>query len=141
VLEDLKVKNMTQSAKGSIDSPGRNVKAKSGLNRSILDNGWSMFCRMLEYKQQWRAGKVIFVPAQYTSLKCSACGHVSSLNRKTQSLFNCTSCSHSEHADINAAKNIVAAGQAVTACGAEALAAAMKQEPAGRGDPLPLLAS
>lgn len=141
VLEDLKVKSMTKTAKGTLDAPGRNVKAKSGLNRSILDKGWSSFCRMLEYKQKWKGGKVFFVPAHYTSQKCSACGNVSPLNRKAQSVFNCTNCRHNEHADINAAKNILAAGQAVIACGAEALATAMKQEPAGTGNPLPLRAA
>jgi len=43
VLEDLKVKNMSASAKGNSECPGKNVKAKSGLNKAILDQGWSMF--------------------------------------------------------------------------------------------------
>jgi transposase, IS605 OrfB family, central region len=116
-LEDLKVKNMSASAKGTTENPGKNVKAKSGLNRSILDQGWYEFRRQLEYKQQWAGGKLIIVPPANTSLKCSACGHISKANRISQSRFRCTECGHKEHADLNAAKNILSAGQAELACG------------------------
>jgi len=77
VIEDLQVKAMSKSAAGAVEQPGRNVKAKSGLNKSILDQAWGTFRRQLEYKQQWRGGWVIAVPPQHTSQRCPACGHVS----------------------------------------------------------------
>ena len=129
VIEDLKVSNMSKSAKGDTEKPGKNVKAKSGLNRSILDQGWAEARRQLEYKQAWRGGIVFVVPAQYTSQKCSRCGHVDKASRPSQETYCCTSCGMEMNADINAAKNILAAGHAVLAGGAEPLGAAMKPEP------------
>ncbi len=117
VLEDLRVKNMSASAKGTVADPGKNVKAKAGLNLSILDQGWYEFRRQLEYKQEWRGGKVIVVNAVNTSLKCSNCHHVAKDNRLNQAEFKCVQCQYEEHADLNAAKNILAAGRAVIACG------------------------
>jgi len=113
-IEELKVRNMSASAQGDAESPGRNIKAKSGLNRSILDQGWSMWAGMVEYKLRWRGGRLIKVPAAYTSQRCSACGHVHADNRKGEK-FRCRECGHEDHADINAAKNILAAGHAVLA--------------------------
>ena len=80
-IEDLSVSNMSRSAKGTIENPGRNVKAKSGLNKAILDQGWGKLKRHLEYKQSWRGGLLVVVPPQYTSQKCSECGYVDSDNR------------------------------------------------------------
>lgn len=117
VMEDLKVKNMSASAKGTVENPGKNVKAKAGLNRSILDQGWYEFKRQLEYKQQWAGGKLILVPPANTSLRCSTCSHISKANRISQSRFRCTECGHKEHADLNAAKNILSAGHVELACG------------------------
>jgi len=117
VLEDLRVKNMSASGKGTIEDPGKNVKAKSGLNRAILDQGWWEFRRQLEYKQQWSGGKVIAVNAANTSLECSECHYRAKENRVSQADFRCVKCLHQEHADLNAAKNILAAGRAVQACG------------------------
>lgn len=114
VLEDLKVRNMSASAAGASDKPGRNVKQKSGLNRSILDQGWSAFRTMLTYKLQERGGEVLLVPPQYTSQKCNCCGYTDSKNRRGEK-FVCLTCGHTDHADINAAKNILAAGHAVLA--------------------------
>lgn len=116
VIEDLKVTNMSQSAAGTIEAPGRNVKAKSGLNKSILDQGWGEFRRQLEYKQAWSGGWVIAVPPRNTSQTCPACNHISAENRKTQSKFECVECGHTEHADLNAALNILRAGHARLAC-------------------------
>jgi putative transposase len=131
VLEDLKVANMSASAKGTMERPGKNVRAKSGLNRAILDQGWYEFRRMLEYKQMWRGGAVITVPPQNTSRTCPECGHVSSDNRKTQKVFRCVRCGYNGNADYVAALNILAGGHAVAACG-EAVQQdrSMKQEPA-----------
>ena len=114
-IEDLKVKAMTASAAGTTEKPGKNVKAKSGLNRSILDAAWSEFARQLDYKLQARGGALIKVPAAYTSQACSACGHTEKLNRESQARFKCVACGHAENADVNAAKNILAAGHAVWA--------------------------
>lgn len=129
-IEDLKIKNMSKSAKGSIKKPGRKIRAKSGLNKSILDQGWFEFRRQLEYKQLWRGGQVLPVPAQNTSRRCASCGHTEAANRETQALFECQSCGHTTNADINAARNILAAGHAVIACGEPVLQdRSMKQAP------------
>ncbi len=130
VLEDLQVKNMSRSAAGTKENPGRQVKAKSGLNKSILDQGWAEFRRQLEYKQLWRGGKVIAISPQNTSRRCSSCGYIAAENRKTQAGFKCISCHFASNADVNAARNILAAGHAVLACGETAsLSRSMKQEP------------
>jgi putative transposase len=129
MIEDLKVSNMSRSAKGTEEEPGKNVKQKSGLNRSILDQGWYEFRRQLEYKQQWRGGKVIVVPPQYTSQECPECHHVCKENRNTQSLFQCVKCRYTAHADLVGAKNILAVGQTVSACESN-LIRDRKQEPA-----------
>jgi len=132
VLEDLKIQNMSRSASGTKEKPGKNVKAKSGLNKSILDQGWYEFRRQLEYKLKWKGGKLITVPAQYTSQTCSKCGCIDKNNRKTQEKFKCTACGLEINADHNAALNILAAGHAVLACGEKALVSSKKQEPAYR---------
>ncbi len=122
VIEDLKVKNMSASAKGTLEQPGRNIQAKSGLNKAILDQGWASFVSMLEYKQEWRGGEVLKVPPQYTSQTCPVCSHVSKENRKSQSEFECTACHYAENADFVGALNVLARGHRVLACGELALA-------------------
>ena len=117
VLEDLKVSNMSASAKGTIEQPGRNVRQKSGLNKAILDQSWSEFRRMLEYKELWRGGLTLAVPPQHTSQKCPVCHFVHAENRKSQAVFRCINCGHTANADHVAAINILAAGHAVLACG------------------------
>jgi putative transposase len=115
VLENLKVGNMTASAKGTVEAPGRNVRQKSGLNQSILDQGWSMLKRMLEYKLRWSGGMLLLVDPAYTSQTCSVCGHVDAGNRPDQRTFRCRHCGHADHADVNAARNILARGLQSTA--------------------------
>ncbi|MGX8113439.1 RNA-guided endonuclease InsQ/TnpB family protein [Escherichia coli] len=111
VIEDLKVSNMSKSAAGTVSQPGRNVRAKSGLNRSILDQGWYEMRRQLAYKQLWRGGQVLAVPPAYTSQRCAYCGHTA-------------------NADVNGARNILAAGHAVLACGEMVQSGRpLKQEP------------
>lgn len=106
VLEDLRTKNMTKSAKGTIKEPGKSVKAKSGLNRSILDKGWNMMENFIKYKA-FIAGKVMYkVPAEYTSQECAVCGHIHSDNRISQELFLCLACGNADNADNNAQKVI-----------------------------------
>jgi putative transposase len=121
VIEDLAVGSMSRSARGTAEEPGRNVRAKAGLNKSILDQGWGEFRRQLEYKQAWRGGDVIAVDPRHTSQTCSECGHVSSENRPSQARFACVACGHEANADLNAACNILAAGHAVIACGEKAV--------------------
>ena len=106
VAEALKIKNMSASAKGDMENPGKNVKAKAGLNKSILDQGWSAFLRMLGYKQEWSGGIFHQVDPKNTSRTCSECNHVSVENRKTQALFKCTDCGYTANADHVAAINI-----------------------------------
>ena len=109
-VEDLQVRNMTRSARGTVDEPGSNVAQKAGLNKAILDQGWGMFRRMLEYKQAWTGGEVVAVNPRYTSQECPKCHHVAKANRPQQALFSCVQCGYSYHADIVAAQIILARG-------------------------------
>ena len=111
--EDLKVANMSRSASGTMEKKGRHVKAKSALNKSILDQGWGMMIDMLEYKQHWQGGVLIKVNPRYTSQTCFECKHIAKENRQTQAKFECVKCGHKANADVNAAKNILSAGHAV----------------------------
>ena len=130
VIEDLKVSNMSKSAKGTTEKHGRSVRAKSGLNRAILDQGWYEMRRQLEYKQLWRGGQVLAVPPAYTSQRCACCSHTAKENRLSQSQFECIECGYTENADINGARNILAAGHAVLACGGMVQSGhPLKQEP------------
>ena len=110
-VEDLQIKNMTRLARGTAGDPGRNVRAKAGLNREILRSGWGLLVRRLEDKAPGRVEKIS--PA-FTSQQCSACGHVDAESRESRARFVCTACGFVGHADVNAARNI-AAGHAVTA--------------------------
>jgi putative transposase len=109
--EKLKIANMSRSAKGTIESPGNNVAAKSGLNDAILDSGWGQLIAMITYKAEEAGRTVVAVDPRYTSQRCSACGHVAAESRKKQK-FRCVSCGFTEHADVNAARNILRAGLA-----------------------------
>ena len=115
-VEDLKVRNLSKSAAGSVEKPGKQVRAKSGLNKAILDQGWFEFRRQLEYKVGWNGGHLIAVPPKNTSRTCPACGHVSADNRQTQARFECVECGYENHADVVGAINILRAGHARLAC-------------------------
>ena len=115
-VEDLKVSNMSASARGTKESPGKNVKQKSGLNRSILDQGWYGFFQMLSYKLEQRGGKLIKVDPRNTSRTCPRCGLVSAENRKSQATFACIGCGYRSNADEVGAINILRAGRARLAC-------------------------
>ena len=104
--EKLQLKNMTKSAKGTVEDPGKNVKQKSGLNRSMLDLGLGIFYDIIRYKALWQGKMFVQVPPQNTSNTCSICEFSHKDNRKTQSEFVCLNCGHSENADYNASKNI-----------------------------------
>jgi transposase len=124
-IEDLRIGNMTRSARGTIAKPGTNVRQKAGLNRAILRSGWGLFAGRLEQKAPGRVEKIN--PA-YTSQRCSACGHVDAKSRESQSRFACTACGFALNADLNAAINI-ARGHRVTARGGLALAGPLNREP------------
>jgi len=128
-IEDLQVRNMSRSAAGSTEKPGRHVRAKSGLNKAILDQGWFEFRRQLDYKMAWQGGWLIAVPPQNTSRTCPCCGHVSAENRQTQARFECVECGFEEHADVVGAINVLRAGHARMACGSNR-DGGRKQEPA-----------
>ena len=115
-VEDLQVKNMSRSARGTKENPGRRVKAKSGLNKAVLDQGWFEFRRQLQYKLEWLGGKLFAVPPQYTSQTCPECGHINKENRKTQASFVCVRCGFQENADVVGAMNVLRAGLARIAC-------------------------
>jgi putative transposase len=110
ILEDLKTRQMTGRAKAKKGDSGKWLKngaaAKSGLNKAILNGGWHRFEEFLKYKAN-RAGKAWFkVPAYQTSQECAACGSTHPGNRKSQALFKCDSCGHTDNADHNAAEVI-----------------------------------
>lgn len=115
-IEDLQVRNMSKSAAGTTEQPGKHVRAKSGLNKAILDQGWFEFRRQLDYKLAWAGGHLIVVPPQNTSRTCPACGHVSADNRQTQARFLCVECGFEENADLVGAINVLRAGHARCAC-------------------------
>ena len=115
-IEDLQVRNMSKSAAGSTEKPGRNVRAKAGLNKAILDQGWFEFRRQLDYKLAWNGGWLVAMPPQYTSRTCPCCGHVSADNRQTQAQFLCVECGFEENADVVGAINVLRAGHARFAC-------------------------
>jgi transposase len=125
-VENLNIKGMTRSARGTVENPGRNVAAKAGLNRGILKSGWGLLVTRLEQKAPGRVEKV---KAAYTSQTCNAYKHVASESRQSQATFVCVSCGYKANADVNAAMNI-AAGHAVTVRGdLRVLARSVKREP------------
>ena len=102
VFEDILIPNLTASAKGTVENPGKNVAQKSGLNRSILNQGWGRTRTYSDYKSVGGATKI---PHAYTSQKCPACGYTDGCNRDGRE-FVCTLCQYDMHADCNAAKNV-----------------------------------
>ncbi len=105
--EDLAVKSMTASAKGTIEAPGTKVAAKAGLNRGILDNTPGTRARQLDYKCAKLGSVHVRVPAPNTSRRCSRCKAVDPANRPgCGRIFACVACGHQDHADHNAAVNI-----------------------------------
>jgi putative transposase len=114
-IEDLQVKNMTKSSKGTAEKPGKKVAQKSGLNKAMLNQGLGVFRQQLEYKAKLKNGMVVAVDPRYTSQACNACGTIDKQNRKSQAVFKCVSCGHEDNADVNAAKNILKIGVLNTA--------------------------
>jgi putative transposase len=95
VLEDLKVSNMLRNP---------------GLAKHIADVGWFQFRSMLEYKAEWYSKEFLVVPPNYTSQQCRKCRYIHAGNRKSQAIFHCLKCGHTENADLNASFNILSKG-------------------------------
>ena len=130
-IEDLQVRNMSKSSKGNSEQHGKMVKQKSGLNRSILDQGWSEFRRQLEYKVSWNGGMLLAVPPHNTSRTCPCCGHIAKENRITQAVFLCVDCGYENNADVVGAINVLERGYRLLACGESVQSGrSVKQEPA-----------
>jgi putative transposase len=125
-VEDLNVRTMTRSASGTVERPGRNVRQKAGLNRAIMASGWGRLVDRLEHKAP---GRVQPVAAAYTSQACNACGQIARESRESQPSFRCVACGHQAHADVNAARNIAAAGQVVAARGGQGSPRPVNREP------------
>jgi putative transposase len=115
--EALALGSLTRSARGTVEIPGRNVAAKSALNRAMLEQGHAETFRQLSYKLGWLGGGLHRVPAAFSSQRCPECGHTCAENRPSRDRFQCVACGHAGHADNVAARNILAAGQAATARG------------------------
>lgn len=107
VMEDLKIASMTASARGTVEKPGRNIRQKAGLNRSILNQGWGSFASILGYKLEERGGTLVTVDPAYTSQTCSECGTIDRQSRESQAVFACRHCGFRANADHNAAINIL----------------------------------
>ena len=111
-VEDLNLKGMTKSAKGTIENPGKNVAAKRGLNREVRRLGLGLLVNFLEYKCEKYGSTLVKVDPRFTSQTCNECGCISRKNRKNQAKFRCIECGHTDNADKNAARNIMAKGLA-----------------------------
>lgn len=132
-LEDLAVAGMTASAAGTVEAPGKNVRQKAGLNRSILDVAFSTLRRQLEYKASWYGSQVQIIDRFFASSQtCSACG----ARAKTKlglhvRVFECAACGARIDRDVNAARNIRA--EAVRMYEAQQLAPGTGESLNGRG--------
>jgi putative transposase len=115
-IEHRPVRNTSASAAGTIEEPGKDVKAKSGLNQALRDQGWGEFRRRLAYKVASRGRYLVAVPPQNTSRRCPCCGRGSAHNRPTQGCRACVACGFEEHADRIGAVNLSRAGYARSAC-------------------------
>ena len=122
-MEGLDVQAMTRKPKPKPDpnKPGQylrnGAKAKAGLNWSILSNNWSRLMTRLQDKMDANGGKLVIVPAAYTSRTCHKCGHVAKGNRDSQAVFRCVKCGYEANADVNAAENILGRALAKTGGG------------------------
>ncbi|MHB8320244.1 MAG: zinc ribbon domain-containing protein [Acidimicrobiales bacterium] len=106
MFEDLHIKSMTESAKGTVKAPGRNVRQKAGLNRAILNKGWYALEHRTGEKQLRHGHSHLVVRAAGTSITCVDCGHLDKDSRVSQSMFICTNCGYQANADLNAADEI-----------------------------------
>ncbi|WP_253774410.1 transposase [Nonomuraea roseoviolacea] len=118
------------TARGTIEAPGRGVARKRGLNRAITDKGWHGLELALTSAARSTGTQIIKVNPAYTSIMCSACAHVDLKSRESQAVFRCTGCGLVVHADVNAAVNIKhAGGQSVSGRGDLAAGRSVKRQP------------
>jgi putative transposase len=110
VIEDLKVREMTKTGRGTVEAPGTLVQKRANENRSLLDVSPRMIRSMLEYKAPWYGSRIVVVDPAQTSQCCNACGTVDAASRISRSRFICTNCGSIFDADVNAAKNILKLG-------------------------------
>jgi putative transposase len=130
VVEDLRVSAMSKAEATRSGYVIPSARAKRGLNKSILDQGWFEFRRQLSYKMRWSGGRLIAVSPRNTSITCPACRHVAKANRLSQAQFWCEVCGFKENADLVGAMNVLRAGHARLACADTSSAyGAMRQEP------------
>lgn len=135
-VEDLRVSNMMRSARGSMEQPGVNVRQKAGLNRSIADQGWFELRAQLGYKTKRHGSELVAVPAAGTSQTCNRCGIRDPESRKgCGRLFACVHCGYTEHADRNAALNILDRGLKMSTAGQAGLAGSGPGEPQSTRSP------
>lgn len=119
-LERLNIAGMTRKPKPKPDPdrPGNFLpnqrRAKAGLSRGILSSCWGYLGQRMDQKGQASGVAVIFVDPRHTSQECRACGHISPGSRESQAVFRCEQCGHADHADRNAAGNILARGLLLT---------------------------
>ena len=105
-VEKLKTGNMTRSSRGASETPGSNVRQKSGLNGSLLGVAPSKQTAILVRSAERNGTRIELVPAHGTSRRCNACGYTHRKNRESQARFRCAACGHTDNADANAARNI-----------------------------------
>ncbi|MBI5517970.1 MAG: transposase [Deltaproteobacteria bacterium] len=129
VVEALRLKNMTASAKGTVEAPGTNVAQKAGLNRALLDGGLGRFVELLKYKALATGCRVVEVDPAYSSQECAECKHLAAESRRSQSEFACVACGHRANADVNAARVLLSRGMhGGEVCGGDAVARPAKQK-------------
>ena len=114
VVEDLNIAGMTRSARGTAARPGKNVRAKAGLNRAVLGMAWGRAQWMLAYKAADQGGRLVKVAAHFSSQTCAECGHVGGENRRSRDHFRCVTCGYEAAADTNAARVLLRRGLAAT---------------------------
>jgi IS605 OrfB family transposase len=129
VLENLRVAKMAASARGTITEPGRRVRQKAGLNRAILDKCWGRLRVTIEWHARKNGCAVVLVPPAFTSQTCSNCSHVAAESRESQARFRCVACGFECHADVNAARVILALGLRASGRGGLAIGPPMKRQP------------
>ena len=123
VLEKLNTSGMVlrPAPKPDPDKPGaflpNRARAKAGLSRGILASCWGQLGQRLQDKAGASGVPVVFVDPRFTSQQCHACGHAQPENRESQAVFSCVACGHLDHADRNAALNILARGLQLLATG------------------------
>ena len=102
VFEKLNIVGMRKSAKGTMEQPGTNVGAKTGLNRELGRVSWGTIIQICRAAAKFTGTRVILVDAKNSSRECASCGHIAAGNRETQKVFCCLACGYATNADLNA---------------------------------------